>query len=561
MTSERTAATVASPPGAAAVRDSGRFDFLVVAVPYAVICLNYLWYIPIWDSGVYLNCLLAPLRAPHHLSSLNCVNHPTCGYFALLELPFWLSGRHYGAVIVVNVVLGVLGLHAVADLSRLVAPAPDRRAERALVTAAVALAPLFVASTVQLTPDFGVAVFSLCTLRALARERFVVAALFGLLASLSKETGAPIYVLFCALQTVAFGVWAPDFRSTWRTHLRRRLPLLLTPLAWFGVASVRMMLRRPDQGLAWRGVGSDVPLWRHALSVTWIDNILPTQLAELFVINFAWVMSAFVLLAAVRPAVAWARCWLLREPPPPLGTPDQRMMDFLTMSFVATVIVVTRFRTWVFPRYVLPAFVLLPLVTQRSFESLAIPRRSRLLILGLVGVLSFGSIFRTRDGLSLALFPPFEFGSHRILDLASWTGEVGHRDHMVYNLEFTHVHRLLNQVLPVVVDHRSHAFATHVHSSWYAMERVDPRSRQRVTFQPGASRPCLWVISMIRESAKRPKQVYYLEFPGIEEDMGQLPEWNRYYERVGTRRFTEDGYALLVHDLRLRADAPPAVSR
>jgi hypothetical protein len=527
-----------------------RYDFLLAAAALAAIGLAHASYVPMWDGAIYLRCLVDAFDGRAGATFLFCANHPTGGYLSPLALAFHLSGMRYPAVIAANVVLAALAAHSVADLSALMLPGAQHRAERALVTLGFALSPLLVACAVQLTPDFGVAVFALCTVRALARERPGLAALFGALTCLSKETGGVIYVLSCAAYLLVYVAWSSRSQRPWLGALRRHavLAAALVPSAlWLATR----LVQRGDRA-AWQGVGTEVPIWRQLLSVSWLDNVLPSQLAEIFVLNFGWVLSAFVL----AHALDGARRWIVRAPPRDLDLPGERAARFVTFAFLGTVFAVTRIRTFVIPRYVLPAVVFLPLLGQLALHALGVQRRLRLLVLGLFAALSALAIFRSQDGLSMQALGSFPFGTHRLIDVTAWTHETpSRRDHAVYNLEFTHLARLLDDALPHALADGRHALALNRHADWWLIGCVDPGTRRRVICTPSGTRPALWTLAALRREAERPPLLYYLELPGMD-DEDELIGWSQRYRVGEARTFARGGYAISLRELRLRVDAP-----
>ena len=540
----------AEPPSPAFSERSGRFDFLLPAAALAAICAAFGSHLPLWDGAFYLKCLEDAFGPRQGLAFLSCANHPTGGYLAPLALAFHLAGLRYPAVIAANVLLAAFATHAVADLSALMFPGPALRLERLLVTLGFALCPLLLACTVQLTPDFGVALFALLTLRALARQHLKLAALCGALASFSKETGAAIYLLGCAAHLLVYVVWMPGDQRTKLAALRRYAPLLLAPAlgaAWL----VGRALLLGERG-AWRGIGSQYPLWRGALSISWIDDVLLSQLAEIFVINFAWVLSAFVLLSAVEPT--WR--FIARAPAPADNSEEKRVRIFFTLTFIGVVLAVTRFRTFVIPRYVLPAAVLLPLMAQRSLHALRVTPRLRLLMLGTSAALTLFADFRTRDAFAMNLFGTFDWGDRRLLDLAARAGDQnGRREHMVYNLEFTHLSALLDEALPDALADGRHRLALNRVAIWFPIGYVDHRTHRRTASARGASIPRLSYLPEIRRSANRPLQLYYFELPGMD-DEDELIVWRQYYRVGAARRYASGGYSIGVRELLLRDDAP-----
>ncbi|MDO9019571.1 MAG: hypothetical protein Q8S73_26330 [Deltaproteobacteria bacterium] len=529
---------------------AGRFDFALAALPLAAVVVALHSYVPLWDGAVYLRCIQEAFGSQRGAAVLSCVNHPTGGYLGPLAVVFHLAGLRYVAVIAANALLALLATHAAADLSAAMFPGALHRAERALVALGFALCPLLLACTVQLTPDFGVAVFGLCAVRALARERLVLATLFGALTCFSKETGVVVYALLCAAYLMVYVGWATE--SGARSAALARRAVLALAFVPSGLWAAARMLHWGERA-AWRGVGMETPLWRQVISVSWLDNVLPTQLAEIFLLNFGWVLSVFVVMHAAQGAWRWA----VRTPRAPLDRPEQRAALFVLWAFAGTAFAVTRIRTFAVPRYLLPAVVMLPLMGQVALHALGVQRRMRLLVLGLFAALSAVAALRSQDGLSLRAFGSFPFGDHHIVDLSGWTGETpNRRDHIVYNLEFTRIAELLDDALPYALGDGRHALALNRRANWWLVGCVDPRSHRRVVCTPSGLRPAVVTLDDNGRAPRQSELLYYIELPGMD-DEDELIAWAQRYRVGEARRFTRRGYAIAVRELRLREDAPP----
>lgn len=482
------------------------------------------------------------------VSLWNCATHPTGGYFALLAVPYRLSGAAYASIVAVNTALGALAIAALGDLAARMFPEPEARAERGLATVAVALNPVLLACTLQLTPDFAVAVFSALALWALARGRTGAAVVAGALACFSKETGAAIYLGAVGAYAVTWIDWAAGPGPARRDDLRRVALLLLGPAAWAGYLVARALLGASE----WHGNGGHISLWRHALSINLTDNVLPTQLAQVFVLNFAWVLLPFLALALASRAAAGLARWLRAEAPAHPPDPAGRAVRLVVLAFAVAVVAVTRFRTFVIPRYVLPASLLLPLVALAALRALDVRGRSRAALLAIFVALTAASIGRTRDGLSMSLFGTIEFGRHRLLNVGRPAGWPGGGEQMVYNLEFAHVGRLLREATPRLMAGGQHALAFHRDESHTVFGWIDPRTGRVGPYRPGAVHPHIWTLPEVAAQADRPARVYYVELPG-REDEDELIGWSRYYAEVGSWRRERDGYAVTVHELSRRA--------
>src|SRR5258706_5003569 len=165
---------------------------------FAAIVLSYLDYVPLWDGRIYADCVLA---AAQHLSveALGCAGHNSQAYTLPLALGVRFSpGAATSGVpiVVMNVMLGVVALAALARLLGHLLPGRERALERAVVCADFAVHPLFTSSTLQPNVDFGTLVFALPCICALMERKVIAATALGCLLVFTKEPALIVYAVF-----------------------------------------------------------------------------------------------------------------------------------------------------------------------------------------------------------------------------------------------------------------------------------------------------------------------------------------------------------------------------
>jgi len=209
-------------------------------------------------------------------------------------------------------------------------------------------------------------------------------------------------------------------------------------------------------------------------------------------------------------------------------------------------------------RYLLAA---MPLLLVASYAALVRlirgvqPRRIALITYALLLVVSAE---RTVDPLSRRLWGTFPFGSHEMLRMASITREccgVG-RDQLVYSLEFTRMHEVMDDALAGLKADSGSLFVIPANTSWYTIGPVDRMTHRRTLHRTGVAEPIAVEHGEIMKAPVRPERFTFLALPNADIPRA-LRNLGMYYEWGEPRRFERSGYAVLAYDMTLRHGAVP----
>ncbi|MGE5786069.1 MAG: hypothetical protein ACM3ZE_15840, partial [Myxococcales bacterium] len=497
-------------------------EFLVgslVALPWIWLC-SYFWdYYPLWDSAIYYEETLNASATTLNPLAYNFAAHPTMGYLYLPGLLLRLFGRTYHVFLVYNAILAWCMAMAVCDIWRRLVDRSMPRLETLLVVASAMYCPVIVASIVQLSPDFGVLVFLTLATRALLRERFTEASLWGMLAGFSKESGVLLYAVELAVFLIAFSLRAPGCTHEKLRAAMRRIPLLTSALVAPFIIKL-FIAPRMNQSLS---AGDPSGLIRQFLSVSFLDNLFPASLATILVLNFMWIPAAVV----VSGCGIWCiRRFALRLP---RNKPRDPTVEFLAVLFAAELVLLTRFRTFTNVRYYLPLFPWIVLLAARLILGSRWPRPLRLLGQSAIMVAFGWANLRSVDPVSARVFGTIPFGEHRFYHVTSLTREccgLG-RDQLVYNLEFTELDRILRELTPFVLSSTDHAVAVHPEADWYMFHSLHPQTKQRSTPVHGSFRLPYVNSWTVGSAPLKPAKIYYVALPHMPtaDELSRFAAW------------------------------------
>lgn len=521
----------------------------IVALPWIWLCWYFWSYYPLWDAAIYYEETIDAAQQTLNPLAYNFAAHPTMGYLYLPGLLVRVFGRTYHVFLIYNAILAWCMSMAIADIWRRLVdssePHSGLRLETLLVVASTMYCPVVVASIVQLSPDFGVLVFLTLATRALLREQFLKASLWGILAGFSKESGVLLYAVELGVYVATFTLRAPVPQHEKLRTLVRRIPLLLS--ASVAPVVIKLLVApRMNQSLS---AGDPSILIRQFLSVSFLDNLLPASLATILVLNCMWIPT---LVLVVGVGIWFSRRFLLRLP---RKTKRDPAFEFLAVLFALELLLLTRFRTFTNVRYYLPLFPWIILIAARQILGSTRPRLLRLLTQAAM-LLGFGwANFRSFDPVSARIFGTIPFGEHRLYHVTSLTGEccgLG-RDQLVYNLEFARLDRILRDVTPFVLSSAEHAIAVHPEADWFMFHSIHPRTKQRATPARSSYRLPYVYSWTIGAAPVKPAKIYYIALPNMP-NSDELSRYAAWYSLHGSpRRFTDGGYSIDVHELVLKS--------
>ena len=528
-----------------------RLVLALAAIAAVALISRHVGYIPMWDGRAYAECAVeASLHglAPFYL---RCWGHASHLYLGLLAISQLFDTGNATALIAVNAIILALGVASFHRLTRLVFPDDVQRVDRALLSAVFMLQPPLLASVVQPGLDLPVLTGAIWTIALLIERRWAWTAVVGTAMMFSKETGVMLYGLFLGCWTL-WSVRGPVETLRVRLQeLRAAWPVAI-PLVVFAGYVAFYKIFRPGQPAMWTA-GIDTPLVRQFL-VPRVDAYLASYLALVFVLNFAWLPSAWLIADVVAGAIAIIR----RRPRRSVVGADVRALALIMLVFVATLYALTRFVTFSNVRYLLPAMPLLLVVSYAALVRLLPAAQPRRLTLVAYALLLVVSAERTVDPVSRRLWGTFPFGSHQMLRMASITREccgVG-RDQLVYSLEFTRMHEVMDDALAGLRADSGSLLVIPANTSWYTIGPVDRATHRRTLRRTGVAEPVAVEHGEIMKAPVRPERFTFLALPNADIPRA-LDNLGLYYEWGVPRRFERSGYAILAYDMALRHGATP----
>ena len=539
--------------GALTGRGVARGGLLFALLLAAVVRLPHLRFVPIWDGRTYWDdCLQPALLGPFEPLAFNCFGHRSMLYMLAISWPQYFD---HGSVVLLNLALLAVSLLAVYALHRITTavfpPGAEPRTgmDAALLTILFAAMPIWTASSLNLNPDVGVMtgfLFGLFLLLEGRRNRAVAA---GIFMALSKQIGLLLWLAMAGLETLL----AVSARGLHRTERARRLaarwPSSIPVIIYFAVAKLLQARALPEQ---WPKAGdSTMALVRTFVTFDPTAFHYREYMADIFILNFAWVMTVVVIIWLVAVVAA-----VLRDRGVPLADRlDRRRTLLFVLVWAAAVYLLTRYPTFNNPRYLLPAFALL-VVGFGVAAATVIPRATtRAAVLLLAAALQLASMWHTVDPLSRGIYGTFDFGRHPMLKMTSMSGECcGHgRDQLVYNLQFTQFHYIQDALFRTLRPDQDDAFLVSRYTPWYLHGQLDAVTRTRTLRTDNVIRPRFLSLDDLRAGAPFPERATYLSFPNIQ-DAHERRVLSRYYEARGPVLFDNHGYRIAVFDLRLRAE-------
>jgi hypothetical protein len=544
----------ATSPGPAAILSQKALARAVLALAsVAVVALiaRHLDYIPMWDGRAYAECAVE--ASLHDLAPfyLRCWGHASHLYLGLLAISQLFDHGNPIGLIAVNAMILALGVAGFHRLTRVVFPEDAQRVDRALLSAVFMLQPPLLASVVQPGLDLPVLTGAVWTIALLIERRWVWTAVVGTAMMFSKETGVMLYGLFLGCWVFWTMRGSRDKLRARSEELRAAWPVAI-PLVVFGTYVAFYKIFRPGQPAMWTA-GIDTPLVRQFL-VPRVDAYLASYLALVFVLNFAWLPSAWLIIDGAVSAIGFIRRRARRS----VAGADVRVLALITLLFAATVYALTRFVTFSNVRYLLPAMPLLLIASCAALVRLLPGAQPRRLALVTYAILLVVSAERTVDPVSRRLWGTFSFGSHQMLRMASITREccgIG-RDQLVYSLEFTRMHEVMDDALAGIRADSASLVVIPANTSWYSIGPVDRATHRRTLRRTETVEPIAVEHGEIMKAPVRPERFTFLALPNADIPRA-LTNLGLFYEWGPPRRFERSGYAVLAYDMTLRHGATP----
>ena len=528
----------------------------IAVVVAAALVISRVDYVPMWDGFIYAEAIADALAAFPSPDALRLAGHSSQAYSVLAVAAQRLAPESTWPILLLNGALFGLACVGFARLTRLAFDGPEHRLDRALLFAAFALQPSFLASVVQPGIDLPLLPgFIWCTVFLLER-RWLLAAACGVAIVFTKETGVLLYAALFG--TVAVWTFVRDSGGL-RERLRRLLPLLpcLLPLVAFAAYLVwRQYTIVPGETVVWESDSHEARDHIRKLLIPRFGRELASFFAMMGVLNFTWVATAFIIIAAamfVRRRLrgwAWRQAW--RESLGAFAT----VVGFTVALTAALVFVLSRFTTYANVRYVLVELAIMYVPFYAALLALGLAPVARRAVLAAFGLALLVSNVRTIDPVSRTLYGTFAVGDRSLLRMTRITYECcgAGRDQLAYNLEFTTLEALISDALAAIAPRDSALVIVPTATNWFVATRVDPVTHRRTMRRTPSIVPTVVETDALDSLGWHDRPAHYLALPNAWPEV-PLDSLTRHYIVGPERRLRRDGYALSVYPLTPRGKA------
>lgn len=397
---------------------------IVSVIFFCLVSLLFMKDLPRWDSANNFTSIMQGVRGfdftfNSFLANYGWWGHSSHGIGMFVSLfQFFGPGNivllHLAFLILT--ILCIISLHVIFSVF-----VGENEINKALFVLLVIFNPLFFASSILVSPDFAVVVFFVCFLACFLKKRHVLAVFFALLSIFSKETGIMIYLVFI----ISYGI--ANTTRLYRLFKKNQFELIYKVLLFLIPAFIFLLYVFINKGRVWGGSAAEIPS-----SFKFSVDVFYQRFLQMFVLNFGWIMSMTFAI------------WILVR---------KKVLKYDRNSLILYALLITDF-TFIFFNLFYntvthPRYVVLQVFFSVLFFSIIITQYVKKIIirrifLGMLLVLSLIQIFFTIDPVSKWIFGAFSFGKHEILKISD---DFSSRcDSMVYNTEFVHINRLLNEL-------------------------------------------------------------------------------------------------------------------
>ncbi len=530
---------------------------MIAILECVAIRIPYLRLVPIWDSRQYWDGCVGPaLQGKFDPLAFNCFGHRTMLYAFSVAWPQYFD---YGSEVLLNLAFLAIALLTIAAFYMIAARLfePTERAASGIPAAALTLIfasmPVWTAPSLTLNPDSGVLLGFLVTLAFLLHGRCNLAAFSGIYLVLSKEMGLLLFVLLVVTEMLAASITAGAHRR-YRSLIASRWTYLLAPIAYFATG---MALRAASRPAAWDALpaySQENVLIQIFLTFNLGARPYGAYTADLFVLNFAWILTLVIAVWLCTIIVS-----ILRRRTTGHSFIQQPGRTLLVIFLTPMVLyAVTRFPTFNNVRYLLPAVPLIVLAFGAAVVSLSARPWMQIALFATVAVTQALSMWQTVDPLSRALFGTFAFGTNPILEMVSPTGECcGHgRDQLVYNLQFTHFATIQDAVFRRVPPNETTTFAISGVADWHLQGQIQRGTLRRTLRTTNVIDPPLFTLPQLVHGTALPAHLYFVAYPNVDNDY-DLKLYFLYYD-VAKPLVVDDGNGYIVQVYEMKRNLRPA---
>lgn len=505
-------------------------------------------FVPIWDGKAFYDEMALALLRPFNLLNFNLHRHPSMLYILLIAITQYLDFGNSYLIHLVNLILGILSIWSFFRIVEKFFPSQELLIEKSLVTMIFAGFPIFISNALNLNLDFGVLVFFLLFLSMILYRKKYPSLVTGYFLVFSKEVGVLLYITILFLMFLYFVSRSEKSVKEKIDSIRKWGILILPPI---GYVSYLFYLSIANSGpVLWQNIGSNpLGLLRNFTSFSLLDPVFLSYLKGIFIINFNWIFTFFIVLLLGKWSfnIAWGKKLNL------INEFNNSYLLFLVSLFTTIVYLLTRFSPFTNLRYFLPIYPLLIISFYYSLLTFVKNKNKRIIILIFTFILVFSSNFRTIDPISKKLYGTFNFGDHPILKMTEVTGECcGYgRDQLVYNLEYIKFNLIQNKIYQNLIPLDKTVFVTNKDVDWHFAGRIDQKTLMRTLNFPNTHFLSYYDPGQILRAAKKPEIIYYLDYPNFN-SKNDLELLLTNYRDLEIKNVGDEGYFVTIHKMVLK---------
>jgi hypothetical protein len=524
--------------------------FLSIEIWIALICfyamvIPQIDYVPIWDSMGFLDRYLFLSRDHFSFSTFWFTNsgHMSLGYY----WPFWIGQLLFpGQILIVhiiNLLIGTLAIIAFEKTVTNVFHVSASRLEITLITIAFSVHPVFIAYTINISPDYGVLTYFLCTLWLLYSRRFGWAAITGIFLTFSKEIGIAAYLCL----VICFLLMVKE-KYNWKT-----LWLLVIPIMVFLTYCIYQWIHHQP-------IAPYIPLLKatEGIEISW-KNYIPNPFTifvkmvglSIFVLNFQWIFTIIILIG-----LSWgilAKWYSVND-----KVNIYKLLQGITVPFRFFILlllgcfyIVSRSFPYTNQRWLLVLYPLFLLSFFSAIIQLNLKKTIRTTLLMSSVFLFLFCNFRTLDPISKKIFGTFAFGTHPMLKMTSITNENIHygQDQLEYNLEHRYIPYLLDMAMAEIQPNNQTTIV--MGGNWYLINRLNPKNyHSTASVKPPFIKPIVLnaYFGDINQNTLDVDKIYAVLLPFFD-NSSMVNTLNTWFQLKKRHKFVKDGYELEVLEM------------
>ncbi len=508
----------------------------IVGITLIAIAFAFHDLVPIWDGQLYyFRCIVPAVSAPQfNLLNFRCYEHSSLAYALLLSASQWISPNNLLLIYLTNVALIVISAIALFKILTFIKP-DIYQWEALLASVQFAFSPVYLAHAFHINLDFGLVCFFVPYLYFLLRKKYWIAALFATAMVFTKETGVPLF-----FGTAALYLLVSTIRKNWKLRLielKKMIPLF-GPLLLLSLYLLTLFV-------------SGRPLWwtppyasltEQLLKINPLHPEITSALFDIYVLNFHWIMTTFVLIFFV--ALIFKRSIIYQS----------NEVIFLFLLLLFTTYLSSRVMILNDPRYVLITLPVLIIMFFIAITSLFRSQSLRLILLFLTILLCAISNVITIDPLSKSIAGTLDFGQHPILRMNKWTPFS--RDSFVYNLEFTNFYYVMKKIRDDIPSKYSWFLVGNLGTSNFWFPDDDTSHANGMTgilaemFSPKKPYVAMLGTPDLKQieikNKKTDDHLYFVAFPNFK-NKNNLDFLSAKYKLLSAKEYENHGYALTLY--------------